>query len=298
MPDVPAAELPSFGHLVGLMERYTVRDLVDVDAVEFRQVIDDFLDEDDYGVEGFESAEGQRDLTIRFHWGHNHDFGDFSVDGRMADRHLEIPSVFIDEFGVLPLSLEGKRVLDIGCWTGGTSLLLCAMGAEVVAIEEVQKYVNCLSYLKESFALDALEVLAVSLYDCAEDEAFQDTFDYVLYSGVLYHVTDPVLSLRMVFNALKDGGTCLVETMAHDSPDQVLAYQGPTWFPRGANVPGSRGGWNWLVPSPPALVQMLSDVGFRDVRSTGMRNGRALAVGRRQEYVPIMRSGLSRRSVR
>lgn len=47
----------------------------------------------------------------------------------MADRHIEIIARFLSDFG-LPLDLTGKKVLDIGVWTGGTCLALCALGAE------------------------------------------------------------------------------------------------------------------------------------------------------------------------
>ena len=53
---------------------------------------------------------------------------------------------FIDQFD-FPEKLGGMRVLDIGAWTGGISLLLAAMGAKVVALEEVVKYSNTVNYL-------------------------------------------------------------------------------------------------------------------------------------------------------
>jgi 2-polyprenyl-3-methyl-5-hydroxy-6-metoxy-1,4-benzoquinol methylase len=77
--------------------------------------------------------------------------------------------------------------------------------AEVVAIDEVKKYVECLQFLKKSFAIDNLEPRHLSLYDLV-DPAFQDRFDLVLFAGVLYHVTDPIVALRITFNCLRDGG--------------------------------------------------------------------------------------------
>ena len=48
--------------------------------------------------------------------------------------------------------------------------------------------------------------------------------------GVIYHVTDPVLSLRILFNALKDGGRIFVETMgvvAGANSPPLAAVEGP-----------------------------------------------------------------------
>ncbi|MBN2305370.1 MAG: DUF1698 domain-containing protein, partial [Anaerolineae bacterium] len=178
-----------------------------------------------------------------------------------------------------------------------TSLLLHAMGAEVVAIEEVRKYIDSLLYLKEAFGLDRLTTRPLSLYDCTTDE-FQDAFDVVLYAGVIYHVTDPVLSLRIAFNCLKDGGVCLVETAANTSNRPVLDYEGPTQFFNAHDPNVKQSGWNWFIPSVPALTQMMGDVGFTDIQATPAVNTRAAAVGWRRQHVDILRGGLSVRTVR
>lgn len=283
------------------MSRYRTDRLVNVTADAFRKRIDDFHQLRDHAMEGYSTPDGQRDLSIQFHWGHDHDFGSFSVPGRMGKRHLWLLSTFMDELRALPRRLEGKRVLDIGCWTGGTSLLLAAMGAEVLAIEEVKKYVDALTYLKDAFAIPNLEVRRLSLYECDAPE-LQDRFDYVLFAGVLYHVTDPVVALRLTFNCLKDGGTLLLETMASHLPDTgngILEYWGPT----GLTTPGTteklnRGGWNWFVPTRLAIAQMLADVGFTDVRTTPVANQRSFAVATRTKRVDMLRAGLARPSLR
>ena len=286
-----------YGELSDLMGRFRVDDLVAVAPDAFRHRLESWVGRDDHEQEGLDSPEGQRDLTVRFHWGHDHDFGDFQMVGRMGDRHLSIPARFIGQ-GALPLDLTNRTVLDVGCWTGGTSLLLTAMGADVVAIEEVTKYAECVRYLAESFGVADLDVHNLSLFETAHRPDFQDRFDYALYSGVLYHVTDPVLSLRAVFNSLSDGGVCLLETMTTDSEESVCQYLGPTWLTGGANESGSRGGWNWFVPSPLAISQMMTDVGFEDVWVSEVENGRAFATGVRRAHVPILRAGLADRAIR
>ena len=114
-------------HLHDLMKRYTTEHLMGITPEEFKAKIDEFLVLEDPNMEGYKSEEAQRDLSVKFHWGHNHDFGDFKLEGRMGNRHIAVMRMFIDRFG-LTMDLEGKRVLDIGPWTGGTSLLLAAMG--------------------------------------------------------------------------------------------------------------------------------------------------------------------------
>ena len=275
---------PSQTFLRNLMLAYQVKNLTHDDPTTFKQKIDEFLGLRDYKMEGLVDANRQRSQTTNFRWGHDHDFGAFKLRGEMRSRHIEILAEFIDGFKALPRSLTGTKIIDIGCWTGGTSLLLCAMGAEVLAIDEVRKYVDCLLYLKESFGVTNLEVQHRSLYDLTAPE-FQDRFNFVLLSGVLYHVTDPIVALRITFNILKDDGKCLIETTGFRHRKSVISF--------------ARRRWNWFDLSPAALSQMLTDVGFAETQVGKVTlNNRMYAVGRRGNHVPMRRDGLSVRTLR
>ncbi|MCI4364361.1 MAG: class I SAM-dependent methyltransferase, partial [Thermoplasmata archaeon] len=285
----------SYDELARLMRRYRVENLVGVGPEEFRTTLEGFVDGHDARGDG--PVEVQRDLSVRFHWGHTHDFGTFQLSGRMGFRHLAVLSVFIDKLQAIPIALDHRKVLDIGCWTGGTSLLLAAMGAEVVAIEEANIYVKALAYQKLAFGVKELDPRSLSLYDLDAPE-YQDAFDVALFSGVIYHLTDPVVGLRLVYNTLKEGGVCLVETAAKSSRASVCTYEGPSVVTRGNRRGRNRGGWNWFVPSRAALVHMMEDVGFTDVRAIRRIGGRVFAVGRRGRHVDMTRAGLSRPSLR
>lgn len=286
---------PSVAHLQHLMRQYQTSALTHTSPTDFRQRIDQFLSLEDAPMEGYTARQHQRDLSIKFHWGHNHNFGDFQLDGKMGNRHIYLLATFIDMFNTLPKTLTGKRVLDIGCWTGGTSLVLAAMGAEVVAIEEVKKYADCVNFLKEAFQIDTLTVQNKSLFDCNQPEFF-DAFDYVLFSGVIYHVTDPILALRITFNCLKDGGFCLLETAAIAGKQPLFAYEGAKVLHGQEHL--NRSGWNWFVPTASALKHMMADVGFTHLQVSDLINERVLAVGQRTTHRDMLRAGLSVRTIR
>ncbi len=164
-----------------MRENYTVENLKNVDSGEFESHISDLPGKKDATLEGYRDSTQQRDLSVQFDWGHNHNFGSFYMQGQMGYRHIDILAAFMSLYGKPERDLTGKSVLDIGCWTGGTSLLLAAMGANVYAIEEVKKYSDCVRYLKSAFGIDNLEVENVSLYSLDNSE-FYDRFDLVLYS--------------------------------------------------------------------------------------------------------------------
>jgi len=264
-----------------LMQRYRTENLVGISPEEFEGRVKGFLKtesvDDDYL-----DPNKVRSFTRIFHWGHNHDFGAFQLGGEMGDRHLQIMALFVDEFG-LPMSLAGQRVLDIGCWTGGFSLLLAAMGADVVAVEEVTKYAPALEYLATSFGVsDSLDAKPLSIYECTGPD-FKRGFDYVLMAGVLYHLTDPVVALRVTFNCLRVGGQLLLETMCSGKNEKSVTYY------------GYRSGCNWFVPSESAVVAMLSDVGYATTSKPLLVHGRLHITATKTEERDMVMSGLSRK---
>lgn len=301
--DDQISQLPSFNsyhetesaiYLRQLMEdNYTVANLKNSTADEFQAHITSLLGWRDATMEGYIDPDYQRDLSVQFEWGHNHDFGNFYMPGWMENRHIDILATFMNEYGICGDDFNGRAILDIGCWTGGTSLLLAAARAEVFAIEEVRKYADCVNYLKNAFELDNLQIENKTLYSL-DDKEFLDRFDIILYFGVLYHVTDPVLSLRIVFNCLKDGGICLLETMALNRKGSYCEYQGARETLDRPKNKKPRMGWNWFVPSLEALSRMMEDVGFDIWKATLHEGNRALALGMRNQHVDMLRAGLAK----
>jgi 2-polyprenyl-3-methyl-5-hydroxy-6-metoxy-1,4-benzoquinol methylase len=285
----------AFTYLQSVMvDNYQVRNLVDVSPAEFREKMEAFLALDDAAMEGYASPELQRGKSVRFTWPYDHDFGDFQVGpGTGHHRPSRVLAAFMNRFDALPERLDGLRVLDIGCYSGGTSLLMAAMGASVVAVEEVTKYVDCLLYLRDAFGVEKLEPRNLSLYDLTADE-FQDAFDIVLFSGVLYHLSDPVLGMRISFDAVRPGGRCLLETAVTRSDARILEYAGKNEAGRGDAA-------NWFYPSPLVVSEMMDEVGFSDIRTFVQRSpvrDRLLGVGTKRAQVDMLRAGLSVRTVR
>lgn len=269
------------------MVRYKTGSLVDVSAEAFEQELRGMINRP-IGRFWDGESNGQRDASVRFAWGHDHDFGTFKLDGKMKTRHIEIPGKFNDYFlGGLPPLIHGADVLDIGCWTGGASLMLAAMGAKsVLAVDEVGAYTKCLSCLKSAFKIDNLFIRNASLFEM-NSVVDRRSFDLIYCAGVLYHLSDPIVGLRMIRNMLRPNGKLLLETAIHqtDSGMSLAEYLGPT-----------KTGFNWWFPTVHALTQMLKDMGFDKVRRIDKDKGnRACFYATRSAVdVPIMQAGLSR----
>jgi SAM-dependent methyltransferase len=276
--------------------RYRTDRLHGVTPAAVRQVIESRLGTVDAEAEGYSplELERQRDLSIKFHWGHNHDFGEFRVEGRMLDRHIDLLANFIDLFPIRAEDFHEKEVFDIGCWTGGTALMLAALGARVLAIEEVKKYAEMAQFLADSFGVgDRLTVLPRSIYSCNTPE-FQDRFDVVNFPGVVYHLSDPLIGLRILFNSLRVGGRILVESAGIDHPEPYCRFDGSLIHLSGSREALNRGGWNWYWPSPSALGRMMREAGFDEVQTCWHHETRRVfGFGKKLAQVPICRAGLS-----
>jgi 2-polyprenyl-3-methyl-5-hydroxy-6-metoxy-1,4-benzoquinol methylase len=199
-------------------------------------------------VESYWHERAGTPFTQFFAWGHDHDFGhDIVRRGAMGARHKEITAESI-AMELLPFELKGRHVLDIGCWTGGDALVLAGLGATVTALEEHPVSAAAARHLTAQLGCP-VEVLHGSLY--ADRRQWQGKFDIVYCSGVLYHVTDPLLFLRICFAYLKPGGRLVIETKADGAEGSLCSYAGTT-----------EKGWNWFAPTREAMGRLLADAGF------------------------------------
>jgi len=97
--------------------------------------------------------------------------------------------------------LRGKRLLDLGCGAGETSVHFATQGANVTAVDISEGMINVVRKLARRYdvQVDARAMLA-------EDLKFDDnTFDIVFGNGVLHHTYRPA-AYEEVHRVLKPGG--------------------------------------------------------------------------------------------
>lgn len=259
-----------------------------LDFTTFKEHLHDFKKkyDGDITIEGYATSQGQKLNTVKWFWGHHIWFGNgaekFEVGDHMGDKWLLDVVAWFTQYNLPFDTFQNKEILDVGTWTGATTYMLSALGAKhIYSVEEARKYSMFNHYVSESYKLPVTTVPR-SLYDLERPD-MQGKFDIVYFPGVLYHLSDPVLGLRILYNRLKIGGMIIVETMTGDG-DQKCWYQRITG-------PGN----NYFGTTPEILYNMLEDVGFERIVAGSVRRAEAFAIKVREK--PMKLAGLARRDV-
>lgn len=117
-----------------------------------------------------------------------------TIDGVKTTRHNLSGEPFWPEIKkFLPDSLEGKRVLDLGCNAGYYSIQSALLGCkEVIGVELNGKFFNQALFIKSYFEekynrkFDNVKYLRENISDLDFNELGK--FDYILAIAILYHI--------------------------------------------------------------------------------------------------------------
>ncbi len=171
----------------------------------------------------------------------------------------------------LPDDLSGWTALDIGCNAGYYSFELARRGAEVLAVDLDDHYLDQARWASALFDLThRVRFESMQVYDLAR---LDTRFDLVLFLGVLYHLRYPLLALDLVaekvdkvlvLQTLTMPGDEVVAAPANLPLDERSVMTEPGW-PKMAFVEKRLAGdpTNWWAPDHSCVEAM--------VRSTGMR---------------------------
>ena len=153
-------------------------------------------------------------------------------------------------------SLQGRRVLDVGCGNGYHAWRMIGDGASfVLGIDPTPLYLAqfaAVSRFAPGFPVHMLPL---------DDEALPDDmaeFDTVFSMGVLYHRRSPLDHILKLRSLLRPGGELVLETLVI-AGDATHALVPRDRYAKMRNV--------WFIPSCAMLEIWLNRCGFKNVRT-------------------------------
>ena len=202
-------------------------------------------------------------------WFHNID-----LDGvPTAPNHFlyDYPNIKWRRFKhAIPSDLTGKTVLDMGCNGGFYSLEMKERGAErVLGVDFDDRYLAQARFAAEVKGLD-IEFRKLSVYDVA---ALGETFDVVIFMGVLYHLRHPLLALDlihdhvakdlMIFQSMQRGANNAMPVAENYSFFEADHFDAPDYPKLHFIEHRYADDWtNWWAPNAAASQAMLRSAGF------------------------------------
>ena len=203
-------------------------------------------------------------------WFHNMNLG--GVIQTAPDHFLgDYPQVKFDSFRhALPTDLTGKTVLDIGCNAGFYSIEMKRRGAaRVLGIDTDERYLQQARLAAEIEGAD-IEFLRMSVWEIA---SLRETFDLVIFMGVLYHLRHPLLALDLIhehvatdwflFQSMQRGSRDVMDVQSDYDFTEVAPFNEPG-YPRMHFIEHrySNDATNWWIPNRAAAEAMLRSSGF------------------------------------
>jgi tRNA (mo5U34)-methyltransferase len=171
----------------------------------------------------------------------------------------------------VPEDMTGKTVLDIGCNAGFYSIEMKRRGADrVVGIDFDDRYLDQARFAAEVKGQD-IEFRKLSVYDVAE---LGETFDVVLFMGVLYHLRHPLLALDLIHDHVA-GDLLIYQSMQRGAGGELAVQANYDFFQQDHfDDPGYpklhfieheyAGDWtNWWAPNAACSAAMLRSAGFQ-----------------------------------
>jgi len=169
-----------------------------------------------------------------------------------------------------PGDLQGASILDVGCNAGYFSIQAKLRGAgRVVGLETIPDYLKQAEICRQIWGVD-IEYKALDAHQLG---TLNEQFDIVVFTGILYHLKNPLQVLEDVGQVCRDAVIVETEVISDNNKNVVYARQGQ--FGQTKITACAQGmmkfveknelngdGSNWWIPDAECVKGMLRTAGF------------------------------------
>ena len=207
--------------------------------------------------------------------------GVYTIEGHAAHHEL----VWQHFETALPPSFNGLSVLDVGANAGYFALQSKFRGARrVVGTEFEQLFFDQALTIREVWGVD----IDYRLLDAHDVASLKESFDLIVFAGILYHLKHPLFVLETLGRMCTDAILLETEFIPSDPRNCVVVRQGQP-----ATLQQTQSGMmkfiernelngddtNWWVPDEECVRGMLRTAGFNHIsRAVVMHESRLLLV--------------------
>ncbi len=177
------------------------------------------------------SADAQQRLKELGPWFYEFDLGEYGrTQSELPPEVLPIHQTWLEMVErVVDQHFRGRmdriRCLDVGCHEGFYAVAMARKGMREVRGVDVR----AASLAKARFVADALGLKNLSYEERNVEElaGAAEPYDLCLFLGILYHLENPILSLRNISRLTRE--LCLVETQVVDEVEGSTEWGAAAW---------------------------------------------------------------------
>ena len=189
------------------------------------------------------------------------------IERGIFTRGLENKNLALTRKLLRNVDVENRTCIDIGTQEAVIPILLKKAGAKTVVGYDRYDLSEKINVLSSIYQVEFEYIGGIQLQDLPKklDESKNGRFfDLVVFSGVLYHMINPLGLMALVRGLCKTGGFFLIETAAIQHPKEILVFNA-----RG-EIYGSSS--NYFIPSTSWLDYTLRMLGLMPVQALYLGN--------------------------
>ncbi|MFQ5570301.1 MAG: class I SAM-dependent methyltransferase [Rhodothermales bacterium] len=171
----------------------------------------------------------------------------------MVTKGVDFSNIELTRALLRNIEVEGKDCLDLGIMEGMFTTLLVRRGASKVVGYDYVTRTPHIDLVRATLGLDFEYISGMKLGNLRAElqKRGHRPFDVVLFSGVLYHMFDPLAGLALARGLVRDGGILLLETACVVDDHMGMYFNAEGRFYPGTNF------WQVSVPCLDYLLRFL-----------------------------------------